>query len=80
MSVTFPGLMPSLGSFPKAAWEDCPTPHPWPSDTGKSPRGQGWGCGPAQDSRGFVGWGPRLLGWSCSGELGRPSESRKIGW
>lgn len=82
MSVAFPGLMPSLGSFPKAAWGGTAPSPPLAIRHRKKSRGQDGAVALPKDSRGFVGVGAQIAGLVCEwGAWQAQLESRKrIGW
>ena len=81
MSVAFPGLMPSLGSFPKAAWGGTAPSPPLAIRHRKKSRGQDGAVALPKDSRGFVGVGAQIAGLVCECTLeGAGPYSPSPGW
>lgn len=82
MSVAFPGLMPSLGFFPKAAWGGTAPSPPLAIRHRKKSRGQDGAVALPKGRRGFVGVGAQIAGLVCEwGAWQAQLESRKrIGW
>ena len=65
MSVAFPGLMPSLGFFPKAAWGGTAPSPPLAIRHRKKSRGQDGAVALPKGRRGFVGVGAQIAGLVC---------------
>lgn len=82
MSVAFPRPHAQPWVLPSSPGRDCPSP-PLAIRHRKKSRGQDGAVALPKTAGGLWGWGPRLLGWCVSGELGRPSlraeENRMVG-